>query len=74
MGIEEIKRLIFAWNERLSSPLDEAEVEKVVGNALLNTQKGKNYYGCGVFRDNGLCIGSCNILTRKLSGKGNNSE
>ena len=74
MGIEEIKRLIFAWNERLSSLLDEAEIEKVVSNALLNTQKGKNYYGCGVFRDNGLCIGSCNILTRKLSGKGNNSE
>ena len=74
MGREEIKRLIFAWNKRLSRPLDETEIEKVIGNAFSNTQKGKNYYGCGVFRDNGLCIDNCNILTRKMSGKGKNSE
>ena len=74
MGREEIKRLIFAWNKRLSSPLDEAEVEKVICNAFSNTQKGKNYYGCGVFRDNGLCIDNCNILARKMSRKGKNSE
>lgn len=74
MDIEEIRRLIFGWNKRLSSPLDEAEVEKVIGNAFLNTQKGKNFYGCGVFRDNGLCIDNCNILTRKMSGKGKDSE
>ena len=74
MGMEEIKRLIFAWNKRLSRPLDEAEVEKVIGNAFLNTQKGKNFYGCGVFQSNGLCIENCNILTRTSSGKGNDSE
>ena len=66
-----IKELIFRWNRNLSEPMDDKEAENVVIKALLNSEKGKNYYGCGIFQDEGLCVGNCNFRTMNLSGKGN---
>ena len=74
MPKDSVKELILEWNRRLSNPMHETEAENVVDKAFLNDRKGKNHYGCGVFKSEGLCTGNCNFLIRNLSGKGKNSE
>ena len=65
-----IKELILRWNRNLSEPMDDNEAENVIIKAFLNSEKGKNHYGCGVFQGEGLCVGNCNFRTMNLSGKG----
>ena len=72
MGREEIKKLILDWDSRLKEPMGADEAEKVVANAFLNAAKGKNGYGCGVFRSQGLCVKDCNFKALNVTGEEKN--
>lgn len=63
-GHQEIENALCSWNKQLTCPLKKSELENIMKNAILNDSKGKNFYGCGIMKDEGLCVKSCLLLNK----------
>ena len=70
---ETVEKVLTEWNEYNDPPLAPVELHTTLMSAYSMLQNGKRY-GCGAFRDLGLCLGTeCSVLgsNREEIARGN---
>lgn len=59
--VAKIRKVLTKWNKNLTEPLNPLKLWHIVNDACKNDAKAKNHYGCGIFREEGLCAENCSL-------------